>query len=260
MEDIQAEDVEQVESTQLNFGQADDTQQASEDGQVADNIINWQEDKRYADHWGEDPNKMYESLKYLEKKQGDYDGQINDYKSQVEDLGRYKSDYEVLEKLMDAPGVGDDIMGVLERYQNGQTQQNQQQNYQPNPDNQLQNQLRELMDWKNNLSARADQLVLQEQQEQQMGQINEYAKKYNIQYNPDDFLKYANENNVPMESWVHHFKSHAADVAMQNARNQAAENAYKSKLSTPSSSSSGSKGNPVINERNIDDALSRILG
>ena len=47
---------------------------------------------------------------------------------------------------------------------------------------------------------------------------------------------------------------------MQNARNQAAENAYKSKLSTPSSSSSGSKGNPVINERNIDDALSRILG
>lgn len=262
MEDIQQEDVEQVESTQLNFGQAEDTQQTSEDGQVNDSVINWQEDKRFAEHWGEDPNKMYESLKYLEKKQGDFDGQINDYKSQLEDLGKYKSDYEVLEKLMDAPGVGEEIMGVLERYQNGTNQQQQQQNQynQPNPDNQVINQLDELMKWKRDVAARADQLMYEEQQGDQMNQINDYAKKYNIQFDEKQFLDYVNTNNVPLNSWVHYFKSHAADEAMQNARNQAAENAYKSKFSNLSSSPSVNKGNPSVNMRNIDDALSRILG
>ena len=259
MEDIQDNDVEQVEGTQLSFGQTDDTQQASQDGQVEDNISNWNEDKRFSEHWGEDPNKMYESLKYLEKKQGDYDSQINDYKSQLEETSRYKTDYEVLEKLMDAPGIGDEIMGVLERYQSGQQQQIQKNN-QPNLENNMQSQMQELLDWKQNLSARADELVMQEQQEQQMGEIDEYAKKYNIQFNRDDFLNYANENNLSPESWVHYFKSHAADVAIENARNLASENAYKSKFSNLSSPSSVSKGQGSINMQNVDDALSRILG
>ena len=77
-EDIQEQDApEQVEQekTTLTFGQGQeaDTQEASTDGQVDTVVTNWNEDKRFKEHWGEDPNKMYESLRFHEKRQGDYD-------------------------------------------------------------------------------------------------------------------------------------------------------------------------------------------
>ena len=109
-EDIQTEDapVEQVsEKTTLTFGQGtEDTQTASEDGQVEQSVSNWNEDKRFKEHWGEDPNKMYESLRFHEKKQGEYDKQLNEYKEQVESLNKYKDDYTSLEKLFDHPEIG----------------------------------------------------------------------------------------------------------------------------------------------------------
>ena len=72
MEDIQETTVpEQVEpqETTLNFrqGQEDNTQEGVENGQVEQEIANWNEDKRFKDHWSEDPNKMYETLRYHEK-------------------------------------------------------------------------------------------------------------------------------------------------------------------------------------------------
>ena len=54
MEDIQNEDAtEQVEeNTTLTFGQGEqDTQEASTDGQVEQSVSNWNEDKRYKEHW-----------------------------------------------------------------------------------------------------------------------------------------------------------------------------------------------------------------
>ena len=74
-EDIQEQDApEQVEQekTTLTFGQGQeaDTQEASTDGQVDTVVTNWNEDKRFKEHWGEDPNKMYESLRFHEKRQG----------------------------------------------------------------------------------------------------------------------------------------------------------------------------------------------
>ena len=95
MEDIQNTDVEeQVEesATTLNFGQGseNDTQEPTSEDKLNQDISNWNEDKRFKEHWGEDPNKMYETLRYHEKRQGEFDSQINDYKTQIEDLGKYK--------------------------------------------------------------------------------------------------------------------------------------------------------------------------
>ena len=74
MDDIQNTDVdEQVaeQSTTLNFGQGSeqDTQESASEGQVNQDISNWNDDKRFKEHWGEDPNKMYETLRYHEKRQ-----------------------------------------------------------------------------------------------------------------------------------------------------------------------------------------------
>ncbi|MAF36914.1 hypothetical protein CL622_07390 [archaeon] len=267
MEDIQKEDVEQIESTQLSFGQTDDTQDTSEAGQVTESFGNWNDDKRFSEHWGEDPNKMYESLKYAEKKQGDYDSQVNDYKSQIDTLNQYKTDYEEMDRICSQPGVGEEILGVIERYQQNknqqpqvnQQQQQQQQGYQ-GLDPAIQNQLNSVLEWKGNLESRADKIYAKEQEDNQLGQIDEYAKKYNIQYKPEEFKKFVTEGNVPTESWVHYFKSHAADVAMKNTANKAAENAYRNKSLIPSSVSGLDKNGPTLSGESVDDALTRILG
>lgn len=127
-EDIQAyvatEQV-QPEATQVTFGQGDSVDTSSNDnGQVEIESINsWEGDKRFESHWGKDPNKMYESLRYHEKRQGEFDKQINDYKSQVEELQRYKDDYSQIEELFNHEQIGSELLGVINKYSNGEQEQ-----------------------------------------------------------------------------------------------------------------------------------------
>ncbi len=236
MEDIQNEDaVEQVEEkTTLTFGQGEqDTQSASEDGQVEQSVSNWNEDKRYKEHWGEDPNKMYESLRFHEKKQGDYDKQINEYKEQVEGLNKYKDDYNALEKLFDHPEIGNELLGVINKYQQPQQTQQVQPQQQDQLYAQLQNQVNDFSKWKEQLTQQAVAQHVQQQEQQQLTQIDEFAKQYRINYDRDDFLKAAKAKNLEPQNWGDYFKAQAVDVAMKSAANRAAESALTNKSSIP---------------------------
>ena len=264
-EDIQEQDApEQVEQekTTLTFGQGQeaDTQEASTDGQVDTVVTNWNEDKRFKEHWGEDPNKLYESLRFHEKRQGDYDN----LKREVESLGKFREDYNALEKLFEHPQIGTELLEVINKHQNPQQyQQNQQtaaqgqDQVQPNP---YESQMNDLLEWKKGIEQQALNQYQAQQQESQFKQIDEFAKQYNVQYDKNDFLKAMTEGNVDPQNWVHYFKSQATDVAMRNSANKAAENALRNKSAIPSSGGGQGKLTGKFSGMNVDQALDAILG
>jgi hypothetical protein len=264
MEDTQAVEApehveEQQEKTTLNFGQdqevAKDTQ-AESTGQVENNVLNWEEDKRFKEHWSEDPNKMYESLKYHEKKQGEFDSQINDYKTQVGELGKYKSDYESLEKLFDHPELGPELLTTINKYKDPQNQAQSVQDDSP-----YAGEINELKQWKSQIEEQALGQYKQQQEAEQFTQIDAFAKQYNIEYNKDDFLNAMQTAQVDPASWSHYFKSQAADVALKNASNRAAEAALKKKSVVSSFPSQDSKASVASgNYQNYTEALNKVLG
>ena len=265
MEDTQvteaSEQVEQSqESTTLSFGQdanSDNDTHADSTGQVENNISSWEEDKRFKEHWGEDPNKMYESLKYHEKRQGDYDKQVADYKSQVEDLGRYRDDYNALEQLFEHPELGKKLINVINEHKN--PTQNVQGQHQPSQIDDLRSQVEQLSQFKNDLDQRAMKQYKEQQEQQQFEQIDDFAKKYNISYDKQDFLKAMEGQNADPSSWIHYFKSQASDIAMKNAANRAAESALNNKKLAPSFSSSEQKLSSGRNGQNVDQLLDEIF-
>lgn len=233
-EDIQADvATEQVqpEATQVTFGQGENTDTSSNDnGQVESESINnsWEVDKRFESHWGKDPNKMYESLRYHEKRQGDFDKQINDYKSQVEELQKYKDDYTALEDLFNHPQIGPDIENVLNKHHNGNQDQEQ-------PQASVQDdRLDEVLAWKQSVEQQALSHYETQQQNKAFDSINEYAKSQNIQWNKDEFVNYMQANNFPVETWPIAFKGVASEQIMANQRSKAAEQALSKAQATQS--------------------------
>ena len=265
-EDIQTEDapVEQVEEkTTLTFGQGhEDTQIASEDGQVEQSVSNWNEDKRFSEHWGEDPNRMYESLRFHEKKQGDYDKQIGDYKEQVEGLNKYKDDYTSLEKLFDHPEIGNELLGVINKYQQPQQQPTQQGQPQQQDQvyTQLQNQVNDFGKWKEQLTQQALTQYNQQQETQQLTDIDKFAQQYGINYDRDDFLKAGKAKNLEPQNWGDYFKAQAVDVAMKSAANRAAESALTNKSSIPGTMPNSSKSSGSDSGLTTRQMLERALG
>ena len=121
-EEVTEEQVEQ-EATQISFGQGNEDTSNDDAGQVESSNNSWEGDKRYEEHWAKDPNKMYESLRYHEKRQGDFDKQINDYKKQVEELSRYRDDYNAVEELFNHEQLGNELLGVINKYNNVEPEQ-----------------------------------------------------------------------------------------------------------------------------------------
>lgn len=232
-EDIQADvATEQVqpEATQVTFGQGDSVDTSSnENGQVESESINsWEGDKRFESHWGKDPNKMYESLRYHEKRQGDFDKQINDYKSQVDELQKYKDDYTTLEDLFNHPQIGPDIESVLNKHHNGNQDQAQ-------PVANIEdNRLNEVLAWKQSIEQQALSHYETQQQNNAFDSINEYAKSQNIQWDKDEFVNYMQANNFPVETWPIAFKGVASEQIMANQRSKAAEQALSKAQATQS--------------------------
>lgn len=266
MEDTQVAEApeqveEQQEKTTLNFGQGQDVvqdTQAETTGQVENNNLSWEEDKRFKEHWAEDPNKMYESLKYHEKKQGEFDGQINNYKTQVSELENYKNDYEALEKLFDHPELGKELVDTINKYKEPQ---NQQEAPQAHDNSQFSGQINDLMQWKGQIEEQALNQYKDQQKTEQFNQIDAFAKQYNVEYNKDDFVSAMETGNVDPASWSHYFKSQAADVALKNTANKAAEAALKRKSVTTSFPSTDSKQSPELgNYQRYTEALDKVLG
>jgi hypothetical protein len=257
-EDIQADvATEQVqpEATQVTFGQGDSVDTSSnENGQVKSESINsWEGDKRYESHWGKDPNKMYDSLRYHEKRQGDFDKQINDYKSQVEELQRYKTDYQQIEDLFNHEQMGNELLNVINKYSNGNQEQAQ-------PEANVQDdRLNDLLAWRQSIEQQAMSHYETQQQNKAFDSINEYAKSQNIQWDKDEFVNYMQANNFPVETWPIAFKGVASEQIMANQRSKAAEQAL-SKAQATQSVVTGSNKVPVTSKApsNIEDLKAQL--
>jgi len=258
-EDIQADvATEQVqpEATQVTFGQGDNVDTSSNDnGQVESESINnsWEGDKRFESHWGKDPNKMYESLRYHEKRQGDFDKQINDYKSQVEELQRYKNDYTQIEELFNHEQIGNELLGVINKYSNGEQEQAQPQiNIQDD-------RLNDLLSWKDSIEKQALSHYETQQQNEAFSKIDKLADQYVINYDKDQFANYMNEAQIPKHLWFEAFKAQAFEQVMAKHGTKAAEQAL-SKAKATQSVVTGSNKVPVGENppKSIDDFKARL--
>jgi len=252
--DVAAEQV-QPEATQVTFGQGDSVDTSGDDnGQVESESINsWEGDKRFESHWGKDPNKMYESLRYHEKRQGDFDKQINDYKSQVEELQKYKNDYTAMEDLFNHEQIGTELLGVINKYTNGNGEQAQ------TEANVQDDRLNDLLSWKQSIEQQALSHYETQQQNKAFDSINEYAKSQNIKWDKDEFVNYMQANNFPVEAWPIAFKGVASEQIMANQRSKAAEQALSKAQATQSVVTGNNKG-PVATKApsNINDLKAQL--
>ncbi len=254
--DVAPEQV-QPEATQVTFGQGDSVDTSSNDnGQVESESINsWEGDKRFESHWAKDPNKMYESLRYHEKRQGGFDKQINDYKSQVEELQRYKDDYSQIEELFNHEQMGSELLSVINKYSNGEQEQAQ-----PQPQANVQDdRLNDLLSWKDSIEKQALSHYDTQQQNEAFNKIDKLAEQYVINYDKEQFANYMNEAQIPKHLWFDAFKAQAFEQVMAKHGTQAAEQAL-SKAQATQSVATGSNKVPVGANppRNIDDFKAQL--
>lgn len=252
MENIQPSDQDQAQVTQLTFGQDEGTQD-QEVGQVeGTDYGTWDSDKRYDTHWGEDPNKMYHSLRYHEKKQGDFDNQIKDYKGQVESLKEYQDNWEALQSLASHPTVGPKFSQLINEYQgipnetqtqnqvvnNGAYDPNQQFNQHLQP---IQQKLQDIESWKNDLMNQVNQYNTQEAQDQQFQAIDQMASENGFTYNKNDFMQSMQAKGIPVEHWVAQFTYEAWPQIKSNVTAQSSESALRNANATQSMAGAGDK-------------------
>ena len=252
-EEVKEEQVEK-ESTQINFGQGNEDTQNDDAGQVESSNNSWESDKRYEEHWSRDPNKMYESLRYHEKRQGDFDKQINDYKSQVEELSKYKDDYTAVEELFNHEKIGNELLGVINKYSAGEPEPKVEA---PAANNQ---QLEELMSWKSNIEKQAINHYYNQQEQEQFKDIDALAKQYNLSYDKEQFVKHMNDGQIPREYWSRYFKSEALPTILNANAAISAENALKKSVSSQSIATGANKQRPTAGgESNYQSALDKLL-
>ena len=219
-ENIQSDDATEhvdQEATQIAFGQGNVDTPSNAEGHVQSESINnsWEGDKRYESHWSKDPNKMYESLRYHEKRQGEFDNQINDYKSQLDQLQKDNQSYEA---LFAHEELGGQLENVIDQYIN-RGQQPQQEA--PQSDNRID----DLLKWQQDIMSAAQDQHTTKMQEQAFSQIDSFAQEQQINYDKDDFVSHMKELNVPQEWWTTAFKGLAIDQIIASNRTKAAEQA-----------------------------------
>lgn len=252
-EEVKEEQVEQ-QATQINFGQGNEDTPNDDAGQVESSNNSWEGDKRYEEHWGKDPNKMYESLRYHEKRQGDFDKQINEYKSQVEELQRYKDDYAAVEELFNHEQIGNELLGVINKYSAGEPEPKVEAQA---PNNQ---QLEELLAWKSNVEQNALNHYYTQQEQEQFKDIDALAKQYNLSYDKEQFVKHMNDGQIPREYWSRYFKSEALPTILNANAAISAENALKKSVSSQSIATGANKQRPTAGgESNYQSALDKLL-
>jgi septum formation topological specificity factor MinE len=253
-EEVTEEQVEQ-EATQISFGQGNDVDTSGDDaGQVESSNNSWEGDKRYEEHWAKDPNKMYESLRYHEKRQGDFDKQINDYKKQVDELSRYRDDYNAVEELFNHEQLGNELLGVINKYNNVEPEQAVQQE-DPNAQR-----LNELLSWKSNIEEQALNSYYKQQEDAQISEIDQLASKYNLKYDKQQFIDHMNKGNIPREYWSRYFKSEALPTILEANSALSAENALKKSANAQSLATGANKQRPAVgNDSSYKSALDKIL-
>ena len=253
--DVATEQV-QPEATQVTFGQGDNTDTPSDsNGQVESESINnsWEGDKRFESHWGKDPNKMYESLRYEEKRRDEFNDQMKDYKRQLEELQRYKDDYSQIEELFNHEQIGNELLGVINKYSNGEQEQAQ-------PQANIQDdRLNDLLSWKDSIEKQALSHYETQQQNEAFNKIDKLAEQYVINYDKEQFTNFMNEAQIPKHLWFDAFKAQAFEQVMAKHGTQSAEQALSKAQATPSVVTGSNKvpvgANPP---KNIDDFRAQL--
>ena len=236
MENIQEQSEEQAEPTTLQFGQGQEQSTLpNEEGQVEE-LSGWQSDKRFSTHWNESPDKMYETLRYNEKKHGEYQKQLKELNTNLESYKQKASDFDTLNAFLEQNGeVQNTILNALEQAKNGTARQQQvSHNQLPNEYAQILEEVNRLKGWKSSVEDIAEKQYMDIQQKETFQTIDDFAEKFNIQYDKANFIDAMDKNGIPVEHWLHFFKSQASDVALKNAQNSAAEKAYQNKSITGS--------------------------
>jgi type III secretion system FlhB-like substrate exporter len=249
-EDVAAEQVEQ-EPTQVVFGQGDsDDTQSDSSGQVenSEDFGSWEQDKRYDSYWGKDPNKMFGSLRYLEKQKSEYEKFKSDYdtlKNETESYKKKATDYDQLEELFSRPEYADKLSSVF----NDNTEKTTNSVAPENVDlhnelNNLRSSFSDIMEWKNSLTDTMNKHYESEQAAELLAQknaayaeIQETCKTHNVHFpeeNKATFEKMMIDQKIPPNLWGAVFTKEAMSTIQRNAATKGAENAMKRNVNSTS--------------------------
>jgi hypothetical protein len=247
-QDIQPESVQEV-------GQVEGTHDQGQVDQVIDQE-GWQTDKRFKEHWGEDPNKMYDTLRHLEKRQSEFDTA----QSQVKELQEYQN---TVKGLLDHPELGPALTQVIEDFENNQLKAK----YGEMSPEQLEmvkaqdQRLSELEEKYQSHEQEQKFNAIKEEAETQLSNVNALAKEYGIELDEGQFLTYCQENNVPVTMMQAAFLEHALPILKDKFQIKGEENARKNIAAGQKANlTSGKDKQPNEQYETMGQALDRVLG
>lgn len=266
---IQEQEQEQAEAQEnvtLNFGQDNSasTPDNAEPEQVTlEDGLDYTQDKRWKDHWGEDVNKIYASNQYYQKQAGQYQNQYSEAQKDMENLKGQNEDAQVIYDYINSP-EGSEVLKLLQHQanQNLNTNQNQQQQVQndPNdPNSALINRLATLENDMGQWNQQATAYHQQVEQEKALKPIDDFATQNNIQWDKQQFQNYMAERNIAPEHWGVFFRDQASPHLLKRAQNSAAQSAVQRNNAVPGMGVPAGKVSNSLGNMSFGDRIASVL-
>jgi len=248
----------QVEDTQVDPVQVEDT---PPEGQVENlepgqEVSGWEADKRFKEHWSEDPNKMYDSLKHLEKRQSEFQDQsenftkLQDYQKNVQDILNHNV-------------LGPQINKVIQDFENQQLKTQYGENLSEDQLDHIRQQSQRLEELESKVNSQEEQKnidAFKAQAETSLTEIDALAKKNGIEYKREEFLNYCTQNEVPVALMKAVFLEHANEKMLERAMNNGEQNAFNNIKSNNAGNLGASQDKANNKEKSWDEALNGVLG
>ena len=264
----------QADTQQSTDGQVEITnnEQGGETQENTQQEYNLSDDSRVGTYWkGEDgnvdPNKMYDHIKFVEKKQGTYDKLQTDYKSLEEKNVELQSVYDEVNTILNDPQSGPMLKNTLQEIENAKARSkygelsDAELSYRTQHDDKLDNTQREITELRNQIRDREHTDIAKSQ----IGEIETMAKEYGVDPNVSGFLDYVKQHQVPVNLFKAVWKDLASEKIYESVGNKRLElerNAGKQTMpgSMPSSNSGRSQASLNTDGMSISDMAKQMVG
>lgn len=223
-------------------GQSNSGANAAEDN----NSIDWTKDSRYGSHWkGEnnqgDPNKMYETVKYLESRQGDYDNQksqFTDLQSKYEEMNKNYQDSlnynNNVKEYLDHPVLGQKINDLVNSHNNDEIRAqygSDLNDQQISAYGKLEDQMNQLSNWQKTYEEKESANNRNNMAMDNMDKIKSIADDHKILWNDEAqkaFVNHCQNSKVPVENMKAEFYEYAMPDMQKHWRLRGEEQARES--------------------------------
>lgn len=225
----------------------------------------WQEDGRYEKLWNKDPNALFKSYKELETKLQANGSRISDYEKKLETLNTEVDNYNNFKKYLDSiqnhPEYSSKFSALVDEY----NKELRRQQYGADLPDHIVEKLQEVDNLKQYVENYENEKKLKEQSkivDSQLEQIDDIAKKHNIEFDKNQFMAWCLENQVKPRDMSAYFIKEAFDHIKGNITHKTQENTLNNiKKNSKASLNIGTKksGQNTNSTMSLEDQMRAIL-